>query len=121
MPASIGVLTAVGLLCAVGFIVAIPLLGLRADNRYVRNKVRRNYSANDRRTFWAWAIAFPTMIILGCVLGLVFHLGKDWFTSEMAGAGIAGTIVIPVAWILQTHLHRRDQTPDLPAVVDKPT
>jgi hypothetical protein len=50
---------------------------MRYDIRYERDRVRRQLSPRARRIFWGWVIAFPIVIIIGCVAGIALHLGSD--------------------------------------------
>src|SRR5205807_1576858 len=101
------VLIIVGLVAAGGFLVAVPMLGMRSELRYDRDRVRQLHARRERRVFWTWAITFPAFIVVGCVLGVVFHRGGDWFDSELIGAGVAAAVVIPATWITHVYLSRR--------------
>jgi hypothetical protein len=107
VPIFVKVLLAVGLLAGGGILVAVPMLGMRSEVGYERRRIRERYSTRDRRIFWSWAIAFPVAIVAGCLLGVLFHPGQDWFTSELIGAGIAAAVAVPATWIVQAYLARR--------------
>ena len=107
VPTVAKVLLAVGLAGAGGLLIGVPLIGMRSEVRYERRRVRTIYSARHRRIFWAWAMAFPIIIFVGGILGVVTHAGRDWFTSELIGVGFAAAIVIPATVIVQVYLGRQ--------------
>jgi hypothetical protein len=111
IPIAVKIFIVVGLLGAGGLLIGVPLVGLRLDIRYERARLRNLYSARNRRIFWGWAIAFPVTILVGSLLGVLVHAGKDWFLSDLIGGGIAAAVVIPSSWIVLFFLSRRPAEP----------